>query len=170
MSGAAELLEAPPVVARILVVDDEEPIRRALRRLLVREGFACETAASAAEARARLSSESFDVMLCDVMMPDESGLSLLAHAHASHPELAVIMVTAVNDRAAAEPAAKGGAYGYIVKPFDPNMIIINVVGAIERAAHDKAELARRSDWSTRSPATRPNWTTPYVAWRQATLR
>jgi putative two-component system response regulator len=144
-STATLLPEVAVQGARILIVDDEEPIRRALQRLLVREGFECGTASSAAEARALLRSEPFALMLCDVMMPDESGFSLLAHVHVAHPEMAVIMVTAVNDRAAAEPAAQGGAYAYIVKPFDPNMIIINVVGALERAAHTRAELCLRAE-------------------------
>jgi DNA-binding NtrC family response regulator len=143
VSGSGLLLDAPPH-SRILIVDDEEPIRRALQRLLAREGYDCGTAASAAEARYLLRTESFALMLCDVMMPDESGFSLLAHAHECHPDMAVIMVTAVNDRAAAEPAAQGGAYAYIVKPFDPNMIIINVVGALERSAQHKAGQALRS--------------------------
>lgn len=145
MRGAAATLPDTEPSTRILIVDDEEPIRRALQRLLRREGFDCGTAASAAEARALLSSEPFALMLCDVMMPDESGFSLLAHAHVAHPDMPVIMVTAVNDRAAAEPAAQGGAYGYILKPFDPNTIIINVVGALERSAHTKADLCARTE-------------------------
>jgi putative two-component system response regulator len=128
--------------ARILIVDDEEPIRRSLVRLLDRVGFDCATAADAAEARQLLVTEPFDLMLCDVTMPGESGFSLLAHAHDIHPELAVIMVTAIDSPSTAEPAARHGAYGYIVKPFDTNMILINVVGALNRRAERISELTR----------------------------
>ena len=68
-------------------------------------------------------------MLCDVTMPGESGFSLLAHAHDAHPELAVIMVTAIDSPSTTEPAARHGAYGCIIKPFDTNVILINIVGA-----------------------------------------
>jgi putative two-component system response regulator len=80
--------------ARILVVDDEEPIRRSLVRLLERAGYECATAEDAPEARRLLGAETFDLMLCDVTMPGESGFKLLAHAHQVDPDLAVIMITA----------------------------------------------------------------------------
>ena len=81
-------------------------------------------------------------MLCDVTMPGESGFSLLAHAHDAHPELAVIMVTAVDSPSTTEPAARHGAYGCILKPFDTNVILINIVGALNRRAELISEIAR----------------------------
>jgi putative two-component system response regulator len=127
--------------AKILIVDDEEPIRRSLVRLLDRIGFECATAADAAEARQLLTAEQFDLMLCDVTMPGESGFSLLAHAHDVHPELAVIMVTAIDSPSTTEPAARHGAYGCILKPFDTNVILINIVGALNRRAERISEIA-----------------------------
>jgi putative two-component system response regulator len=131
--------------ARILIVDDEEPIRRSLVRLLDRAGYQCAAAADAAEARRLLSNESFDLMLCDVTMPGESGFSLLASAHESHPDLAAIMVTAIDSPHSADPASRHGAYGYIVKPFDTNVILINVVGALRERANRIAERARQAN-------------------------
>jgi putative two-component system response regulator len=128
--------------AKILIVDDEEPIRRSLVRLLDRIGFECATAADAAEARQLLTADQFDLMLCDVTMPGESGFSLLAHAHDAHPELAVIMVTAIDSPSTTEPAARHGAYGCIIKPFDTNVILINIVGALNRRAELISEMAR----------------------------
>jgi putative two-component system response regulator len=138
--------------ARVLIVDDEEPIRRSLVRLLDRVGFDCATAADAAEARQLLVTQPFDLMLCDVTMPGESGFSLLAHAHDIHPELAVIMVTAIDSPSTAEPAARHGAYGYIVKPFDTNMILINIVGALNRRAERISELTRTDGLETDNSA------------------
>jgi putative two-component system response regulator len=138
--------------AKILIVDDEEPIRRSLVRLLDRIGFECATAADAAEARQLLTAEQFDLMLCDVTMPGESGFSLLAHAHDEHPELAVIMVTAVDSPSTTEPAARHGAYGCILKPFDTNMILINIVGALNRRAERISEIARTRDLDTDNSA------------------
>jgi putative two-component system response regulator len=128
--------------ARILIVDDEEPIRRSLVRVLDKAGYECATAGDATEARQLLSAETFDLMLCDVTMPGESGFSLLAHAHDTHPELAVIMVTAIDAPISNEPAARLGAYGYIVKPFDTNVILINVVNALRQRAASIDEQRR----------------------------
>lgn len=120
--------------AHILVVEDEEPIRRSLGRLLERAGYVCATASNAAEARQLLADGSFDLMLCDVTMPGESGFTLLAHVHHAHPDMAVIMVTAIDSPHTADPAIRHGAYGYILKPFDTNVILINVVGALRQRA------------------------------------
>jgi putative two-component system response regulator len=130
--------------ARILIVDDEEPIRRSLVRLLDRAGYRCAAAADAADARRLLANESFDLMLCDVTMPGESGFSLLASAHETHPDLAAIMVTAIDSPHSTEPASRHGAYGYIVKPFDTNVILINVVGALRERAERIAERIRNA--------------------------
>jgi putative two-component system response regulator len=127
--------------ARILIVDDEPAIRHSLSRHLEGEGYTCGTAADAREARQRLSAEAYELMLCDVTMPGESGFSLLAYAHEAHPDTAVIMVTAVDSPHAAEPAASNGAYGYIIKPFDTNTILINVAGALRLRSDKVAEKA-----------------------------
>jgi len=132
-------LAKPDAGARILIVDDELPIRRVLSRLLEKESYRCATAANASEARELLAAEAFDLMLCDVTMPGESGFSLLASAGREHPDLAVIMVTAIDSPEAALPAAQHGAYGYIIKPFELNSILINVATALSRRAERLAE-------------------------------
>ena len=83
-------------------------------------------------------------MLCDVTMPGESGFTLLAHVNEAHPDIAVIMVTAVDSPYSAEPATTFGTYGYILKPFDTNVILINVVGALLQRTE---KLAARNDTS-----------------------
>lgn len=117
---------------RLLIVDDEEPIRRILARILTRAGYGCATAANVSAARRTLAEEPFDLVLSDVMMPEESGFSLLEHVRETYPDTAVIMVTAVDDPRAAEPVAKNGAYGYLIKPFEPSAILINVAAALHR--------------------------------------
>src|ERR1700733_5174849 len=86
--------------SRILIVDDEEAIREILCRMLTKKGYLCETAAGAAEARSILGTHKFELMLSDVTMPGESGFSLLSYVRLAHPDLAVIMVTAVDSPAA----------------------------------------------------------------------
>ncbi|HZU80822.1 MAG TPA: response regulator, partial [Acidimicrobiales bacterium] len=144
-AGWVQARTTPHPDARVLVVDDEEPIRRALARVLTDAGYRCDTAANAAEARLLLAMSAFDLMLCDVIMPNESGLSLLASVHDDYPDMAVIMVTAVDDPRVAEPIARYGAYGYILKPFASSAIVINVAGALQRRAEVRVERSRTAD-------------------------
>jgi putative nucleotidyltransferase with HDIG domain len=104
--------------ARVLIVDDEEVIRRALERALAREGFAVGTAASGAEALDRLRAERADVLLSDVRMPGMSGVDLVPAALDVDPDLAVVMLSAANDATTASLCIQRGAMDYITKPFD----------------------------------------------------
>jgi putative two-component system response regulator len=118
--------------ARVLVVDDEPYICELIARYLEQEGYPCQKAASAEEALALLASEPFALMVSDISMPGTSGMDLLAATRSGYPDVAVIMVTAVDDRATAIQALTLGAFGYIIKPFDLNELVINVANAIER--------------------------------------
>lgn len=117
---------------RILIVDDEAPIRTMLGRLLEGYGYACTLAADAAEARARLQERPFALILCDVNMPGESGLDLVTHVLASYQDTAAVMVTGLDNPQLATTALELGAYGYIIKPFESNEVLINVVNALRR--------------------------------------
>jgi len=118
--------------ARILVVDDELPVRRLLARLLEQNGYSCGTAGDAAEATALLDAEPFDLLLTDMNMPGDSGVDLIRSALEKHPDLATVMVTGLDDREIANAALQVGAYGYIIKPFESNEILINVTNALRR--------------------------------------
>src|SRR5215813_3338597 len=110
---------AAPVTtpARILIVDDDDRILRLVRRLLERSGYDCTTAPSGAAAEEILSREPFELMLCDLQMPGETGLDVITNVRTSYPDTAAIMVTGVDDEKLADHALELGAYGYIVKPF-----------------------------------------------------
>jgi DNA-binding NtrC family response regulator len=132
----------PPLfgdTAATLVVDDDEQVAEALRRLLNRHGYDCTVAADAAEARAWLLEKDFALALVDVMMPGESGLELAVDMLAEHPDLAVVMVTGVDDPSIAELALSCGVYGYVVKPFQPNQVLVTVASASQRRC---AEIER----------------------------
>jgi putative two-component system response regulator len=118
-----------------MIVDDEEPIRRILGRLLIINDGTCQLAANAAEARTLLRGQNFDLILCDVKMPGESGIDFLRYLLSEYPETAAIMITAVDD-----PALEIGAYGYIIKPFNANELLINVSNALRRR---KLEIENR---------------------------
>ncbi len=115
----------------LLVVEDEAPIRTILARFLRRRGYHVETADSGVSALEWLGRRGFAAMLCDVHMPEMDGLELVPKALALDPDLAVIMLTALNDAHAAKDMISGGAMDYIVKPFELDVVL----GALERALH-----------------------------------
>ncbi|MGZ8782045.1 MAG: HD domain-containing phosphohydrolase, partial [Gaiellaceae bacterium] len=119
---------------RIMIVDDEDQIRTLLARHLGAQGYECVTAESAAAARSMLAEQAVALVLSDVNMPGESGIDLTREILATHPDTAVVMVTGMDDRAYADVAIELGAYGYILKPFKPNELIINVGNALRRRA------------------------------------
>lgn len=116
----------------ILVVDDDEQIRHMLGRLLSRHGYACTLAADGAEARKCLDEQAFDLVLCDLKMPGESGIDLARHIVSAYEDTAIIFITGVDDPNVADVAIETGAYGYIIKPFNPNELIINIRNALRR--------------------------------------
>jgi putative two-component system response regulator len=119
-----------PATADVLVVDDQEQVRSVLSRILRAGGYQCRTACSVADAIAVIDEVVPDLILCDIDMPDVSGLALVEHMQDAHPDVAILMVTAFDDPAMAETAMDGGALGYIIKPFERNEILINVAGAL----------------------------------------
>jgi CheY-like chemotaxis protein len=118
--------------ATILVVDDEEPIRNVIARKLELVGHNCTVAADAREAIEKTFMQEFDLMLVDVKMPGMSGMEVLSHAAANHPDTGVIMITAVGDNRIAVEAKKKGAYDYVTKPFDLDDLELRVSRALER--------------------------------------
>ena len=117
---------------KILIVDDEEPIRKLLMRYLGTKDYDCVLAADAVEARSRFEEEDFDVILCDIHMPGESGLDLVRDLRSRNTDLAAVMVTGADEPAVAKTAFEIGAYDYIVKPLEQNRVLISVTNALHR--------------------------------------
>ncbi len=116
----------------ILVVDDEEPIRRLLGYLLQSHGYPVALAGDAREARQKLDEQPYALMLCDVNMPGESGMDLVRNLLSERPHTAAIMVTGLDSSVLANAALDMGAFGYIVKPFESNEVLIDVANALRR--------------------------------------
>jgi len=123
-----------PGVGKVLVVDDEEHIRDILARWLTAEGYECDQVSSASDALQRLNGGGgeYDLLVSDITMPGMDGVELLEAVGERHPDLSVVMVTAVDDRQTAIRTLEAGAFGYVIKPFDRNEILINVANALER--------------------------------------
>jgi putative two-component system response regulator len=132
-----------PTPAAVLVVDDEEPIRNALKRFLVAQEFAAHTASSGAEALAVLREHAIALMLCDIRMPGMSGVDLVPQALEVSPDLAVVMLTAVNDATTAALCIQRGAMDYLTKPLE----LDDLYRAVQRALRRRDTLieSRRLD-------------------------
>ena len=114
----------------VWVVDDDEAIRWVLERALQSAGMDFRGFADAASLRSALDDGPPQVVITDIRMPQEDGLSLLDHIQQAHPELPVIVVTAHSDLDSTVAAYRGGAFEYLPKPFD----IDEAVALVQRAA------------------------------------
>jgi signal transduction histidine kinase len=115
----------------VLIVDDEEPIRRVLKRVLEQQ-HTVEFARSVDEARDKIATQHYGLILCDITMPGESGVELLRTVASDAPNTVVVMVTGIDDPEIAEQAVALGVYGYLVKPFTANEVRITVATALRR--------------------------------------
>ena len=118
--------------ARLLVVDDEASLRDFLSLLFEDDGHRVDTAASIAEARGRIAESSYDLVLCDLLIPDGSGLDLLRETKLADPGSTMIMMTAYTSTRSAIEAMRLGAYDYISKPFDVDELKVVVQRALEK--------------------------------------
>jgi response regulator RpfG family c-di-GMP phosphodiesterase len=123
-------------VTRILIVDDEETIRLALRKFLRSRGYEVEIAGSGDQALQLLDKDSFALMLCDVRMPGMTGVQIVPLARERDQDLAIIMLTAVNDAATATEVLASGATDYLMKPVE----LADLEQAVDRALQKRLEL------------------------------
>ena len=134
---------------RILIVDDEEPLRKMFADYLS-ESFACVTAASADEALAHLAAGPYGLVITDVMMPGRNGVELLRDIKARYPDTAVIMISGVDRLQRVRDALRVGAYDYLIKPCDLDVLQMSVERALEHrdllrtARHYKADIENQN--------------------------
>ena len=127
------------LLGRILLVDDDPQLRRLVARDLEEAGHTCLVAADPAEARRFLRTEQVELMLCDVHMPGESGMTLLREVIAQHADVGTVMISGVDDPRFAETALGLGALGYLVKPVTPTELLIGVSNALRRLREQRGE-------------------------------
>lgn len=120
-----------PIVADILVVDDDPRICRTLSNYLGREGYGVRTASNGGEMRRHIAEKPPNLVILDLILPHEDGLTLARELRA-HSDVPIIILTA---RAGAEyevPGLEGGADDYIVKPFDARILMARVHNVLRR--------------------------------------
>ncbi len=125
-------LQPKPSEVTILVVDDLDVIRLTVKAILRNAGYRVLEAATIAGALELARREQVQLVLCDIQLPGESGLDLVRELRPRFPELAVVMVSAMSDTAVALDCLQLGAFGYVVKPFQPRDIIVQVNAALRR--------------------------------------
>jgi DNA-binding NtrC family response regulator len=128
----------------ILVVDDELNIRRVLERAFAKEGYQVQTAEGGHQALRLLAETPCDLMLTDVVMPDMTGLELLKRARQQHPNLQVVLMTAYGTIQTAVEAMRAGAFDFLTKPLDMEVLRKVVRSALREATHAPKTAVRKS--------------------------
>jgi DNA-binding NtrC family response regulator len=134
-------------------VDDEDGIRQALNRFLSRLGYRVLQAASGAEALDQQAADLPQAMLSDIRMPNMTGVELVPKALAHDSDLAIIMLTAIDEPRTAIECLKLGAYDYLIKPVDLDELQLSLQGALRQR---QLEVERREleQWLAREVAVR----------------
>ena len=131
-------------MSRLLIVDDEPNLRRVLSSDLKLDGHHVEEAGGVISALSLLAEHDYDAVITDQKMPDGDGLKVLAAAHGSDPSVAVIFLTAVPTIELAVESMRKGAFDFITKPFNPEVVRATVRRACERTSLLRENLLLRS--------------------------
>jgi DNA-binding NtrC family response regulator len=131
-------------ILRVLVVDDDDGMRRTVARSLRRLGCDVDVEADTPSALLRLRDASYDLVLSDVSMPLSTGIDLLRAVHGEKPELPVALMTGGGHHESAIEAVNAGAFSYLTKPFDERRLqrlLDKVATARQRLASEQSALA-----------------------------
>lgn len=119
-------------MAKILVIDDERPIRSTLQEILEFEKFEVDTAEDGEAGLNLLSTKQYDLVLCDIKMPKKDGMEVLAEMNEKGIDVPVVMISGHGNIETAVEAIKKGAYDFIQKPLDLNRTLVTLRNALER--------------------------------------
>jgi len=133
----------PADPAHILVVDDDERLRDLLTRYLRENGFLVAAASSAADARLKMTTLSFDLLVLDLMMPGESGLEF-ADDIRKKSDIPILMLTAMAEAADRITGLEHGADDYLVKPFEPRELLLRINSILKRLPKPRQAVERVS--------------------------
>lgn len=127
-----ENIQVVPQQVSILIVDDLAIVRLSLRHILAKAGYRCREAEDVAAALAVLDEDSIDLILCDIQMPGASGLDLVKAIKHRIPDTSVVMVSSLEEAETAIECLQRGAFGYVLKPYQPREILVQVNSALRR--------------------------------------
>lgn len=141
-AAASAALYSAAAQPHLLVVDDDERLRQLLSRFLSENGFLVTTAETAADARAVLHSLQYDLLIVDVMMPGEDGLSLTRGLKAEDAHTPVLLLTALGEVDARIAGLEAGADDYLPKPFEPRELLLRVHSILRRTGRAAGHAER----------------------------
>jgi len=131
---------------KILMVDDDARIRELLQRYLSEQGFSIKTVADAKEMDIVLSTESFDLLVLDLMLPGEDGLSICRRLRGNNVTTPIIMLTARGDEVDRIIGLEMGADDYLPKPFNPRELLARINAVLRRHEHSpEADSSGKSE-------------------------
>ncbi|MDG1870733.1 MAG: sigma-54 dependent transcriptional regulator, partial [Flavobacterium sp.] len=116
---------------KILIIEDDISFCKLLDKFLTKNAYTVTASYSAAEAKAALTKDNFDLVLTDLRLPDDDGIKLMGEIKISYPNTPVILMTGYSDVNTAVKAIKNGASDYISKPFNPDEVLIVIANALE---------------------------------------
>lgn len=131
----------------ILIIDDEIKLLKLLGMILSQEDFNVKEASTARSAMTMLEQHEFDVVLCDVRLPDAFGVELVRSIKTKYPHLEIILMTAFGNITDAVQAMKNGAYDYLVKGDDNEKIIPLVYKALEKVKDNRSKIGQKTTLS-----------------------
>ena len=124
---------------KILIIDDERSIRNSLKEILADEGYDVDTAENGVQGCSMVEKEKYDVVFCDIKMPEMDGMEVLDRFTAMGIDAAVVMISGHGDIDTAVECIKKGAFDFIQKPLDLNRILITI-----KNAKDKVHLVKET--------------------------
>lgn len=136
--------EESEIARRILIVDDEDLVRNIFADFLSTD-FVCTTAASSDEALAHLAVDRYALVISDVQMPGRNGVELLREIRSRYPDTAVIMVSGIARSQRIRDALQVGAFDYLIKPCELDVLLFSVERALERRALTMTAKRYRAD-------------------------
>ena len=132
--------------ACILVVDDDPDVRQICSRVLSKAGYMVLTAEDAAQAREHIEHVAFDLLILDIHLPNEDGISLLKHVHKIHPGLPAILITGYAAASTVMDAIRLNVREYLCKPFTMQKLLEVVAASLQDS---KGAPKTRGDWFSR---------------------
>jgi len=145
-------------MAKILIIDDEKPIRETLKEILEYEDFQVELASNGFQGLEQMDKGKFEIVLCDIKMPKMDGIETLEKILEKDPDVAVVMISGHGNVENAVEAIKKGAYDFIEKPLDLNRLLITLRNALDKTVMVsenkslKRKITKTVDMVGKSPA------------------
>jgi putative two-component system response regulator len=141
----ADQIRVVPEQVSVLIVDDVTLVRLSLHHILTKAGYRCREAEDVSGALAMLDEDTIDLVLCDIQMPGASGLDLVKAIKPRIPDTSVVMVSSLEDAETAIECLQQGAFGYVLKPYQPREILVQVNAALRRRMLEIAFRGREAE-------------------------